>query len=120
MDQEAYRGKLGRALRTVGLSGDAFMTRNEPDVAEDAAAAAASRAPAMSATSSSSSETLARRRSTSSLAWYASWALCASWVESASAESSWDVVPLDSARSPETSAWMRVSAILSACWSSAA
>jgi hypothetical protein len=38
MDQEAYRGKLGRALRTVGLSGDAFMTRNEPDVAEDAAA----------------------------------------------------------------------------------
>ena len=38
MDQEAYRGKLGRALRTVGLSGDAFMTRDAPDAAEDAAA----------------------------------------------------------------------------------
>jgi hypothetical protein len=38
MDREAYRGKLGRALRTVGLSGDAFMTRDAPDAAEDAAA----------------------------------------------------------------------------------
>ena len=38
MDQEAYRGKLGRALRTVGLSGDAFATRDAPDVLEDGAA----------------------------------------------------------------------------------
>ena len=32
MDREAYRGKLGRALRTVGLSGDAFATSDAPAV----------------------------------------------------------------------------------------
>ena len=38
MDREAYRGKLGRALRTVGLSGDAFATSDAPAVAEDGGA----------------------------------------------------------------------------------
>ena len=32
MDKEAYQGKLGRALRTVGLSGDKFMMADDVDV----------------------------------------------------------------------------------------